>query len=113
MSQIWRVYLDEALVEAAFHGDTNVARALLALGADPHAEYEKALREAASSGHDETARVLVAEGGASVGVALRFTAFGLEHTTASLLRIFPDHTAVSRLRNAIGAVDRKPTGLTP
>lgn len=57
MSQIWRVYLDEALVEAAFHGDTNVARALLALGADPHAEYEKALREAASSGHDETARV--------------------------------------------------------
>lgn len=114
MSQIKRVYLDQALVKAAFYGDTAVVCALLALGADPHINNEEALREAACYGREETARVLVKEGGADVGKALSFSAtVGLDWTTEALLRIFPAHPACKNLRQAFENIAKRPKGIKP
>jgi hypothetical protein len=54
-----QVKLNRGLIKAAEQGDTEAARALLAVGADVHAWNDDALRQASKNGHAETVRILL------------------------------------------------------
>ena len=54
--------LDSRLIEAAYHGNTETVKVLLASGANVHAEDDLALRCAAYDGYTEMVKVLLASG---------------------------------------------------
>jgi len=69
--------LEDALVGQAIKGNCDILRALIAGGADVHANDDLALREAASAGQSESVRTLLAAGAnvhARQDEALRFAA---------------------------------------
>lgn len=94
-------YLDEALFHAATRGHTQIAKQLIALGADLHAREEEALRRAAFEGHKDTFAELC-RAGADVGKAVCFAArAGQEQTVRQIMEFAPSATIVTTLRKAV------------